>query len=127
MSTDTLAILLVGLIVSVTGFLAMGGLILLASRDTTKIPELIARTTNIEKMLEHLSADVGVEMAGGAVREVWRSADGKYEASSFEELLTKMTNDPNSPLTADEIESIKSIFDKILGESDDPEKEDWQK
>lgn len=120
MSTDTLALLLSFLIISLFGFGGIAALIILVSRDTTKTPEIINRVSNIEKLVERLSADVSAER-DSAVAEIWRTADGKYEATSFEELLTQMAQDPNTPLSANEIESIKSIFEKIMGESDDEE------
>jgi hypothetical protein len=125
MSTDTLALLLSFLIISLFGFGGLAALIILVSRDTTKTPEVVNRVSNIEKIVERLAADVGAERSMPAA-EIWRTADGKYEAGSFEELLTKMAQDPNTPLSVDEIESIKSIFEKIMGESDDDEPTGWK-
>jgi hypothetical protein len=125
MSTDTLALLLSFLIISLFGFGGLAALIILVSRDTTKTPEVVNRVSNIEKIVEGLAADVGAERSMPAT-EIWRTADGKYEAGSFEELLTKMAQDPNTPLSVDEIESIKSIFEKIMGESDDDEPTGWK-
>lgn len=125
MSTDTLALLLSFLLVSLFGFGGLAALIILVSRDTTKTPELVNRVTNIEKLVEHLSADVDAERSS-PMTEVWRTADGKYEAGSFEELLTKMAQDPDTPLSADEINSLRSIFEKIMGEKDDDESTGWK-
>lgn len=124
MSTDTLAILLSFLFISLMGFIGIAALIILSSRDTTKIPELLTRTMNTERLMEQLTADVSAETHSVPLQESWRTADGRYEARSFEELLTKMTQDPNSPLTVDEIESIRSVFDKIMGNADDDEEYD---
>lgn len=128
MSTDTLAILFTFLIVTISlfGFGGLALLIVLMSRDTTRIPELINRVTNVEKLTEKLSADVNMEQS--STNELWRTADGKYEASSFEELLTKMVQDPNTPFTSDEIESIDSIFNKIMETPDDDDADEaWKK
>lgn len=125
MSTDTLAILLSFLLVSLFGFGGLAALILFVSRDTTKIPELIARVTNVEKMSEILSADVNAAR-NEPFTQVWRTADGKYEAGSFEELLTKMAQDPDTPLSSEEIDSLRSIFEKIMGEKDDDESTGWK-
>lgn len=122
MSTDTLALLLSFLFVSLFGFGGLVALLILMSRDTTKIPEIINRVSNIEKLTEHLSADVSGER--NISRELWRTADGKYEATSFEELLTTMAQDPNTPLSIEEVNSIKSIFEKIMGETSDDDDDD---
>jgi hypothetical protein len=125
MSTDTLALLLSFLIISLFGFGGLAALIILVSRDTTKTPEVVNRVSNIEKLVERLAADVTAERSS-PMTEVWRTADGKYEANSFEELLTKMAQDPETPLSSDEIESIKSIFEKIMGQHDDDEPTGWK-
>lgn len=125
MTNDTLALLLSFLIMSLFGFSGIAAMIILISRDTTKIPELVTRVTNIEKLAEQLASDVIAER-DSPISEVWRTADGKYEAESFEELLTQMAQDPNTPLSREEIDSIKSIFEKIMGEPDDDSSNDWQ-
>ena len=114
METLLLMLLIVGLFCTA---LVLGGIVLL-SRSTTLIPELLVRTSNVEAIVTQLSADVA-SVASNEPTELWRTADGKYTAGSFEELLSKMANDPESPLTPEEINAIKSVFKKIM--QDDPE------
>lgn len=136
MDINTLALLLTFLLVSLIGFFSVIVIMVLISRDTTKIPELVARVSSVEALVGMLTADVGAEIAAshasamGRPREIWRTADGRYEAGSFEELLTKMSDDPNSGLTVEEIESIQSIFEKIMGlpneEDDEDDEQRWK-
>lgn len=130
MTIETAVLFGVLFAVMLFGFgLVIGGLLLL-SRETSKMPEIIARMNNVEKMCEQLLADVGIELNRPA-QEIWRTADGKYEAKSFEELLHHMASDPNGPLSSDEIDAIKSVFEKIMQnpdeDDDDTPKEPWQR
>jgi hypothetical protein len=125
MSTDTLALLMVMLF----GFGVLFIAILLLSKETSKTPEIISRLLNVEMLTQQLVADVGMEL-NGANTKIWRSADGKYQANSFDELLQQMSADPDGPLSKDEIETIQSVFDKIMqmpDEDDDEPTENWQK
>jgi hypothetical protein len=135
MNIDTLALLLTFLLVSLIGFFSVIVVMVLISRDTTKIPELVSRVSSVEALMGMLTADVGAEIAAShasainSPREIWRTADGRYEAGSFEELLSKMADDPESGLTVEEIESIQSIFEKIMGlpnEDDEDDEEKWK-
>jgi len=138
MNIDTLALLLTFLLVSLIGFFSVITIIVLISRDTTKIPEVIARLTNVESIVGELTSDIRTEIVAGQTetlhpwqpQELWRTADGKYEAPSFEALLSKMADDPDSSLTIEEKEAIQSIFEKIMGVQDeDNDKPDdrWKK
>jgi hypothetical protein len=127
MDTDTLALLLTFLFVSLIGFFSVITIIVLISRDTTKIPETIARLTNVESIIGELTSDIRAEIVASQTeaihpwqpQELWRTADGKYEAPSFEALLSKMVDDPDSTLTIEEKEAMQSIFEKIMGVNDD--------
>ena len=129
MNTDALALLLTFLIVSLAGFSSVIIIMVLLSRDTTKIPEAIARLTNVESIIGELTSDIRAEIVASQTeaihpwqpQELWRTADGKYEAPSFEALLSKMVDDPDSNLTTEEKEAIQSIFEKIVGIQDDDE------
>jgi hypothetical protein len=125
MSPDVLALSVVFLnaVLLMLGFGSILCLILFLSRDTTKIPELLARVSNIEELVEQLAAEVSAEI-GEPLREFWKTSDGKYTATSFEELLSNMASDPNGPLSQEELDAIRSIFDKIAGESSDSDEDD---
>lgn len=127
MNIEHLALLLVFLIVSLVGFFSLTIIVMLMSRDTTRIPEVIARIVNMENIIGELTSDIRTEIVAGqsesihswSPQEVWRTADGKYEATSFEALLSKMVDDPDSTLTVEEKEAMQSIFEKIMGVHDD--------
>lgn len=137
MSIETLALLLTFLIVSMVGFFGLATIMVLISRDTTKIPEVVMRLSHIESLVGELTSDIRAEisasqaseMAHPRLQELWRTADGKYEAESFEALLSKMADDPNSPLSPQEIEAIQSVFEKIMGvqDEDDDQEERWKR
>lgn len=123
METLFLVLLIVGLFC--TGLILAG--ILLISRWIALIPEVLARVSNTEQLVIQLSTDG--HSTSEVSPELWRTADGKYTASSFEELLSKMASDPDSPLTTDEINAIKSVFKKIMQEDldeDDTPPEPWK-
>jgi hypothetical protein len=127
MSVESLAVLLVLLIVGLAVAGAVWASILLVSRDTIKIPELLSRVTKTEDAVNKLLSDVNSDQDDN-VTEVWQSQDGKYVAGSFDELLAMMASDPDGPLTEDEINAIKSIFEKITGDSDEDDATDpWKK
>lgn len=107
--SDIVGIILIQLLIA----LGLGGLltvlILFIARDTTRIPTISNRLTNIETLLNSENSK--------DPDEVWKTSDGKYEAESFEELVIKMINDPEGPLTMEEINAFQSIFRKISGEA----------
>ena len=130
MDRDTTMVVIscVLLLVAVVGFATTFLAILLLSKDTTKIPEIINRLINTEMILGQLAQDVGMEINERDANVRWKTADGKYQASSFEELLHFMASDPNGPLTIEEIDAIKSVFDKIAqNDDDDGSDEPWRK
>lgn len=132
-TTNAVLITLVAtnVLISVVGFAAISLAILLLSKDVTKIPEIINRLINIELITAQLADDVNMEINDADAELRWKTADGKYQGSSFEELLHKMSSDPNGPLSADEIDAIKSVFDKITqqpnnNENNEPD-EPWKR
>lgn len=133
---EIFALLLV--LIVVIFVLAVGGglfaTMLLMSRDTVRIPEILSRLTRTEDVITTLAKDLDADLNySGNMKEIWKSSDGKYVANSFEELLSMMANDPDGPLSPDEIATIKSIFEKIIDDdkndddSIDNEKEPWKK
>lgn len=75
---------------------------------------------------DKLSNITNILLSGGPspepTKKIYRSADGKYEANSLEELIQKMANDPKAGLTDDELEALKKMFEQI--EYDDLEDEE---
>lgn len=132
MDRDTVSVVVscVLLLITTVGFATTFLAFLLLSKETTKIPEIINRLVNTEMLLGQLAQDVGMEINEREANVQWKTADGKYQASSFEELLHFMASDPNGPLTGEEIDAIKSVFDKIAqNDSDDEDgpNEPWRK
>lgn len=56
-------------------------------------------------------------------KNIFRTADGKHSASSPEELIQKMANDPEYGYDQKEIERLKKFFDKL---KKDVEKRPWE-
>lgn len=113
----TSVLLVLTLILGAVGVATIFLSILLISKETSKIPELVSRLIGAEMMLTQLINEVDMERDNR--QTMWRSADGRYEASSFEELLHRMATDPDSTLSTDEIEAIQSVFKKISQKSDE--------
>jgi len=65
----------------------------------------------------------------------YKTEDGEHEADSLEELLAKLTSDPQYRIDPNfkrinpaDIENMRKMFEEQIGEEDDDdEKEDWQK
>lgn len=58
---------------------------------------------------------------------IFRSMDGRYEASSLDELIAKMQADPTSGLTPGDAEDLRKMFEGLTSDDDDDDLEDWQK
>lgn len=84
---------------------------------------LIFRTTDIKAMSEDISQvrfyiNDWLEKDGSlqSTKEMttYQSSDGKFEAKTLDELLEKMTSDPNSKIAAEDIEALQRIFEQVL-------------
>lgn len=109
MMPDTTLIILLLIILFCTGILF--GSILLVSRDTSKIGR-------VELLLDALTKE-----SHAPVQEKWVSSDGRYEAESFEMLLLQMINDPDTPLSTEQVAVIRTIFTDFLGDSPEQDEE----
>jgi hypothetical protein len=63
---------------------------------------------------------------------IFRSIDGKHTASSLEELLQKMQQDPSTNITPADADKLRNLFENLLNnedenDEDDDEKEPWKK
>lgn len=47
--------------------------------------------------------------------QLYRTMDGKYEASSLQELIKKVLSDKNSPYSEEELDALGNFFNKIEG------------
>lgn len=68
------------------------------------------------------------EMMGGP-GPIFRSLDGKYTASSLEELISKMQSDPDSGITSADVDQLRNMFNGLTDDMDDDDDdlEEWQK
>ena len=122
-SNDTIAILVV-----LMGLFTVGmcvGTMLLISRDTNKISEILSRVWSIETNVSELTSAVRSDISSAPT--TWQSADGKYQASSFEELIAKMAADPNSGLAQEDIDAINRIFGQISHDDSEDDGDSWKK
>jgi hypothetical protein len=91
---------------------------------------------SIHDTLDRISSDVGVDsfvksMEDRSYQEgfpagprwagnmTFKSMDGKYQAASMPELLKKMIDDPNSGFNSQQIEDLKKLFERLVGETPD--------
>lgn len=96
---------------------------------TSRIEQMNYRLENVEDYLRDLSSTVNEAQSGGEEgTPMFRSIDGKYAASSLEELIAMMQADPESELNkgGDSSENLKKFFDQ-LSDNDDDEQEPWKK
>jgi hypothetical protein len=118
-----------GLLIAVTAIttlliLLLGSGFVYLILNASKIDNIIHRLDELQKYMHHIFTDAN----NVPQQQLWRTADGKYTASSFEELLAKMANDPDSSLTEDQVQTLKDIFGKILRDTskeDDDDIEEW--
>jgi hypothetical protein len=102
----------------------------------TKLPEINSRTFKMEHMLNMLGNNMQLgrmetefnktlqayrKMRGG--RAIFRTSDGKYVAKSLGELLEKISRDPESNMSTDELINLKKIFDQISSEIEEDDDE----
>lgn len=117
----------ISLILTVCGFVVLGAGIMILLDRTSQIGYLAHRLELVEEYLRDLSSEVNnaQESQGQAV---FRSVDGKYSANTLEELIAKMSADPESGINADSAEGLNNFFEQLDNdEDDDDEKEDWKK
>lgn len=79
-------------------------------------------------LIQFLNGEMGDPSMSGP-GPIFRSLDGKYTASSLEELISKMQADPNSGITSADIEQLRNMFNGLTDDMDDDDDdlEDWQK
>lgn len=119
-------------------------LLLVVFRDTGKFPEALNRLMKIEHTIQHMAVNLQINQLentfNNALKEqqeafsraldsagskVFKSRDGRFTASSIEELFQKMATDPQSTINPHDIESLKNFFEQILTEdTDDFDEED---
>lgn len=121
MSIEILATILITIIFSlfITGILFLIVSQLNSLQYSNKITELNNEIRDLHSMITSLITDEDLN------NKLFRTADGKYIANSFEELIDKMANDPDGPLTNDEIDAIRSVLNKIIQEPIDDDDEPW--
>ncbi len=84
----------------------------------------------LETVIQFISTGSTEEGGMGGPPPIFRSMDGKFSASSLEELISKMQADPNSGLTERDAEELRNMFKGLsedLGDDDDDDLEEWQK
>lgn len=131
---------LVFLIIGIAGFVIMLSLLtvimimqFINHERVNRVILIDHRLISIEKYLENLSEEVDASLEPSpSVSGVWKSADGRFSASSMQELIEQMTEagaidgDGNS-LESDEDdgEQLKNFFESEE-EDDDEDNEEWK-
>lgn len=108
---------------------------------------LLERTKHNSLMFAHLDtmdmlvSNIHAIVSGGsdeitdisrdANTPIFRSLDGKYTASTLEELISKMQQDPSCNITPADTEKLREMFEGLLPDEDDDEPDDpdnkWKK
>jgi hypothetical protein len=97
---------------------------------TSRIEQISYRMENVEDYLRDLSSTVNEAQSNDDDGvPMFRSMDGKYVASSLEELIAMMQADPESSLNqqGDSPDNMNKFFDQLSGDSDDDPQEPWKK
>lgn len=94
-------------------------------KDTAKIPDISTRLIRMEHMLFQLFTQVQLsnvvsELAGSGKRMMFRTPDGKYTASSPEELMDKIMNDPDYPKSD---EDLRKYFEDMMREDEEDDED----
>lgn len=118
--------------VSILGLLGIGVLVTIGFvllERTSRIEQISYRLENVEDYLRDLSSTVNEAQSNDEGTSMFRSMDGKYVASSLEELIAMMQADPESSLnqSGESPENLKKFFDQLSNDSDDDEQEPWKK
>jgi hypothetical protein len=67
---------------------------------------------------------IGDPAAGGST-EIFQTEDGRHSASSLEELMHKIANDPNyKSVSPDDIDKLKRLFESSTEDDDDEDSND---
>lgn len=116
-SYETLVLIAAGVV------LLLIGMSFISMRDTAKLPDISTRLIRMEHLLYQMFSQAQLQtilaenQRGG--RMMFRTPDGKYSASSPEELMQKIMNDPEYPKNDEE---LKKYFEDMM--KDDEEDED---
>jgi len=133
--TNTLLYLSTAQIVLVTfslfGLICLTIIGVLLLERTSKMDQLLFRMETIETYLRDLSSTVNDAQLQGSPTPVFRSIDGKYEASSLEELIQMMQANGEGPASVDTRnmteDQMRKFIDSIQLDDDDEDTEPWKK
>jgi len=128
-------IFILGLLVFLFGFGVIITMLLIALRDIAKLSEINNRTFKMEHMLGQISTNMQLGQMENSMNEVlkekgsdghttYRSADGKHQADSVEELLMKIASDPGTGVDPGDLEALKRIFEQIGKDIEDDDDDD---
>ena len=107
--------------------------VILAWRDVRPIPDIAGRLTRAEHYIHSINNNIttltsilGTPEGGDQASITYRTADGKYQSSSLEGLVSQITNDPNSSVSPEIIDELRKMFEGLTDEppeleSDDPD------
>lgn len=104
-------------------FVCLVLMLVLIAKDTAKLPDMSTRLIRMEHMLFQLLTQTQLQSVlseASGKRAVFRTPDGKYSASSPEELMNKIMNDPDYPKNDEE---LRKYFEDMMGDEDDEDED----
>ena len=132
-------------VISLLLFLGGTGVIIyllgLVLRYVSGVPDMSSRLWKMENIVEQISTTIQINHLENSMndalneqmeanartphgRTIYRSADGKHEASSVEELLLKIASDPGTGIDPNDVEALKRIFEQIGKEIEEDEEDE---
>lgn len=113
-----LALLIAAVSLAIVGLIAIAITIvaLLVYDKISSVPLIYDKVDAVEKNLNILAS---MMVEGNMSTPRFRTADGKHEGDTIEEVVSKMVNDPESELTEEDIETLKKIFEQIIDQESD--------
>jgi uncharacterized phage infection (PIP) family protein YhgE len=83
----------------------------------SSLADLKSSLEGLETVMTDFMSELLVDEA--PMQAMFRSIDGRFEASTLEELMEKMMSDPNGPkMTQEDIDKLKEFFEQATDETD---------
>jgi len=100
------------------------GALLIVIRDTSKIPDISIRLIRTEHVLNQLMfnmqlQDMAHTLDGQKGKVMFKTPDGKHTASSPNELIEKIMNDPEYNIEPKNQDGLRRFFEELMKDDED--------
>ena len=102
---------------SLLGSILLCGIIVVSR--TGKLDQIVEDIDKVRYFIEDWMDAGAIPKKESVGMTTYQSSDGKYRASSLEELLEMMTSDPDSNIPKNDVDALKRIFEQISSPDDD--------